>query len=74
MKQYVKYLKLKIIVTGILSLVFIILLVKLLNFENTLGFSLLIIGSIVTMGYTYLRYNYYSKINKFDKEVLESLK
>jgi hypothetical protein len=74
MKQYVKYLKLKIIVTGILSLVFIILLVKLLNFENTLGFSLLIIGSIVTMGYTYLRYNYYSKINKFDKEVLKSLK
>jgi len=74
MKQDVKYLKLKIIVTGILSLVFIILLVKLLNFENTLGFSLLIIGSIVTMGYTYLRYNYYSKINKFDKEVLESLK
>ncbi len=74
MKQYVKYLKLKIIVTGILSLVFIILLVKLLNFENTLGFSLLVIGSIVTIGYTYLRYNYYSKINKFDKEVLESLK
>jgi hypothetical protein len=74
MKQYVKYLKLKIIVTGILSLVFIILLVKLLNFENTLGFSLLIIGSIVTIGYNYLRYNYYSKINKFDKEVLESLK
>jgi hypothetical protein len=56
MKQYVKYLKLKIIVTGILSLVFIILLVKLLNFENTLGFSLLIIGSIVTIGYNYLRY------------------
>jgi hypothetical protein len=74
MKQYVKYLKLKIIVTEILSLVFIILLVKLLNFENTLGFSLLIIGSIVTIGYNYLRYNYYSKINKFDKEVLESLK
>jgi hypothetical protein len=74
MKQYVKYLKLKIIVTGILSLVFIILLVKLLNFENTLGFSLLIIGSIVTIGYKYLRYNYYSKINKFDKEVLKSLK
>jgi hypothetical protein len=74
MKQYVKYLKLKIIVTGILSLVFIILLVKLLNFENTLGFSLLIIGSIVTIGYNYLRYNYYSKINKFDKEVLKSLK
>jgi hypothetical protein len=74
MKQYVKYLKLKIIVTGILSLVFIILLVNLLNFENTLGFSLLIIGSIVTIGYNYLRYNYYSKINKFDKEVLESLK
>jgi hypothetical protein len=74
MKQDVKYLKLKIIVTGILSLVFIILLVKLLNFENTLGFSLLIIGSIVTIGYNYLRYNYYSKINKFDKEVIESLK
>jgi hypothetical protein len=74
MKQYVKYLKLKIIVTGILSLVFIILLVNLLNFENTLGFSLLIIGSIVTIGYNYLRYNYYSKINKFDKEVLKSLK
>jgi hypothetical protein len=54
MKQYVKYLKLKIIVTGILSLVFIILLVKLLNFENTLGFSLLIIGSIVKFGYNYL--------------------
>jgi hypothetical protein len=74
MRQYIKYLKLKIIVTGILSLVSIILLVKLLNFENTLGFSLLIIGSIVTIGYTYLRYNHYSKINKFDKEVLETLK
>lgn len=74
MRQYIKYLKLKIIVTGVIALVFIIMFANLLNFENTLGFSLLIIGSIVTIGYTYLRYNYYRKINKFDKEVLESLK
>ena len=74
MRQYIKNLKLKIIVTGVLALVSIILFANLLNFENTLGFSLLIIGSIVTIGYTYLRYNYYRKINKLDKEVLESLK
>ena len=74
MRHYIKNLKLKIIVTGVLALVSIILFANLFNFENTLGFSLLIIGSIVTIGYTYLRYNYYRKINKFDKEVLESLK
>ena len=74
MRQYIKYLKFKIIVTGILALVSIILFANFLNFENTLGFSLLIISSIVTIGYTYLRYNYYRKINKLDKEVLESLK
>jgi len=74
MRQYIKYLKFKIIVTGILALVSIILFANFLNFENTLGFSLLIIGSIVTIGYTYFRYNYYRKINKLDKEVLESLK
>jgi O-antigen/teichoic acid export membrane protein len=74
MRQYIKYLKLKIIVTGVIALVFIIMFANLLNLENTLGFSLLIIGSIVTIGYTYLRYNYYRKINKLDKEVLESLK
>ena len=74
MRQYIKYLKFKIIVTGILALVSIILFANFLNFANTLGFSLLIIGSIVTIGYTYLRYNYYTKINKLDKEVLESLK
>ena len=74
MRQYIKYLKFKIIGTGILALVSIILFANFLNFENTLGFSLLIIGIIVTIGYTYLRYNYYRKINKLDKEVLESLK
>jgi hypothetical protein len=74
MRQYIKYLKFKIIGTGILALVSIILFANFLNFENTLGFSLLIIGSIVTIGYTYFRYNYYRKINKLDKEVLESLK
>ena len=74
MRQYIKYLKFKIIVTGILALVSIILFANFLNFANTLGFSLLIIGGIVTIGYTYLRYNYYRKINKLDKEVLESLK
>ena len=73
MRQYIKYLKFKIIGTGILALVSIILFANFLNFD-TLGFSLLIIGSIVTIGYTYLRYNYYRKINKLDKEVLESLK
>jgi len=74
MRQYINNLKLKNIVTGVLALVSIILFANFLNFENTLGLSLLIIGSIVTIGYTYLRYNYYRKINKFDKEVLESLK
>ena len=74
MRQYIKYLKFKIIVTGILALVSIILFANFLNFANTLGFSLLIIGSTVTIGYTYLRYSYYRKINKLDKEVLESLK
>jgi hypothetical protein len=74
MRQYIKYLKFKIIGTGILALVSIILFANFLNFENTLGFSLLIIGSIVTIGYTYFRYNYYRKLNKLDKEVLESLK
>ena len=74
MRQYIKYLKFKIIGTGILALVSIILFANFLNFEDTLGFSLLIIGSIVTIGYTYFRYNYYRKINKLDKEVLESLK
>jgi hypothetical protein len=74
MRQYIKYLKFKIIGTGILALVSIILFANFLNFENTLGFSLLIIGNIVTICYTYLRYNYYRKINKLDKKVLESLK
>ena len=74
MKQYIKYLKFKIIVTCILaSSVSIVLFVKFLNFENTLGSSLLVIGSII-IGYTYSRYYYYRKINKLDKEVLESLK
>ncbi|HYJ03159.1 MAG TPA: hypothetical protein VEW92_13185 [Nitrososphaeraceae archaeon] len=74
MKQYVKISTFKIIVTGIITLVSLILLARLLNFENALGFSLLIIGGIVTIGYTYLKYNYYRKMNKFDKEILESLK
>jgi hypothetical protein len=74
MKQYVKFSTFKIIVTGIITLVSLILLARLLNFENALGFSLLIIGGIVTIGYTYLKYNYYRKMNKLDKEVLESLK
>ncbi len=74
MKQYIKFSKFKIIVTGIMTLVSLVLLARLLNFENALGFSLLVIGGIVTMGYTYLKYNYYRKMNKLDKEVLESLK
>ncbi len=75
MKQYIKYLKFKIIVTCIsASLVSIVLFVKFLNFENTLASSLLVIGSFIIIGYTYSRYNYYRKINKLDKEVLESLK
>ena len=74
MKQYLKFTKFKIIVTGILALVSLVLLASLLNFENALGFSLLIIGGIVTIGYTYLKYNYYRKMNKLDKEILESLK
>jgi hypothetical protein len=74
MKQYIKFSKFKIIVTGILALVSLILLARLLNYENALGFSLLIIGGIVTIGYTYLKYNYYRKMNKLDKKVLKSLK
>ena len=74
MKQYIKFPKFKIIVTGILVLVSLISLARLLNYENALGFSLLIIGGIVTIGYTYLKYNYYRKMNKLDKKVLESLK
>ena len=74
MKQYIKFSKFKIIVTGILALVSLLLLAHLLNYENALGFSLLIIGGIVTIGYTYLKYNYYRKMNKLDKKVLESLK
>jgi hypothetical protein len=46
----------------------------LLNYENTLGFSLIVTCNIIIIGYTSLRYNYYRKINKLDKEVLESLK
>ena len=74
MKQYIKFSKFKIIVTGIITLVSLVLLASLLNFENALVFSLLIIGGIVTIGYTYLKYNYYRKMNKLDQEVLESLK
>ena len=74
MRQYLRFSKFKIIVTEIITLVSLILLTSLLNFENGLGFSLLIIGGIVTIGYTYLKYNYYRKMNKLDKEVLESLK
>lgn len=74
MRKYLRFSKFKIIVTGIITLVSLILLISLLNFENSLGFSLLIIGGIVTIGYTYLKYNYYRKMNKLDKEVLESLK
>ena len=74
MRQYLRFSKFKIIVTGIITLVSLILLTSLLNFENGLGFSLLIIGGIVTIGYTYLKYNYYRKMNKLDKEILESLK
>ena len=74
MKQYVKFSKFKIIVTGIITLVPLILLARLLNFENAVGFSLLIVGGIVTISYTYLKYNYYRKMNKLDKEILESLK
>jgi hypothetical protein len=74
MKQYIKFSKFKIIVTGILALVSLLLVARLLNYENALGFSLLVIGGIVTIGYTYLKYNYYRKMNKLDKKVLESLK
>ena len=74
MRQYIKFLKLKIIVIGVLALMSIIMFASLLNFENTLS-SLLIIGSIVIIiGYTFLKYNYYSKINKLDQDILESLK
>lgn len=74
MRQYIKFLKLKIIVTGILALMAIIMFTSFLNFENTLS-SLLIIGSIVIIiGYTFLKYNYYRKINKLDQDILESLK
>ena len=75
MRQYIKFLKLKIIVTGILALISIIMFASLLNFEKTLISSLLIIGSIVIIiGYTFLKYNYYRKINKLDQDILESLK
>ncbi len=74
MRHYIKYLNFKIIVIGIIALISIILFVKLLNYENTLGFSLIVICNIIIIGYTSLRYNYYRKINKLDKEVLESLK
>lgn len=74
MRHYIKYLNFKIIIIGIIALVSIILFVKLLNYENTLGFSLIVICNIIIIGYTSLRYNYYRKINKLDKEVLESLK
>jgi len=75
MRHYIKYLNFKIIVIGIITLVSIIFFVKLLNYENTLGFSLIVICNIIIIiGYTSLRYNYYRKINKLDKEVLESLK
>ena len=74
MRQYIKFLKLKIIVIGVLALMSIIMFASLLNFENTLS-SLLIIGSIVIIiGYTFLKYNYYRKINKLDQDILESLK
>jgi len=74
MRQYIKYIKFKIIVPGILGFISIILFANLLNFNNTLGFTLLIIASIVTIGYTCLKYNYYRKMNKLDNEILESLK
>jgi len=74
MRHYIQYLKFKIIVIGVIALVSTILFVKLLNFENTLGFSLIVICNIIIIGYTSFRYNYYRKINKLDKEVLESLK
>jgi len=74
MRHYIQYLKFKIIGIGVIALVSTILFVKLLNFENTLGFSLIVICNIIIIGYTSLRYNYYRKINKLDKEVLESLK
>ena len=74
MRQYIKFLKLKIIVIGVLALMSIIMFASLLNIENTLS-SLLIIGSIVIIiGYTFLKYNYYRKINKLDQDILESLK
>ena len=74
MRQYIKFLKLKIIIIGVLALMSIIMFASLLNFENTLS-SLLIIGSIVIIiGYTFLKYNYYRKINKLDQDILESLK
>ena len=74
MRQYIKYIKFKIIVPGILGFISIILFANLLNFNNTLGFTLLTIASIVTIGYTCLKYNYYRKMNKLDNEILESLK
>ena len=44
------------------------------NLENTLGYWLLFIGGTIVIGYFYLRYNYQRKINRWDPEVLESLK
>ena len=44
------------------------------NLENTLGYWLLVIGGTIVIGYFYLRYNYQRKINRWNPEVLESLK
>lgn len=74
MKQYLKYIKNEVIIISIVSLAIITVATIFLNLENTLGYWLLFIGGTIVIGYFYLRYNYQRKINRWDPEVLESLK
>ena len=74
MKQYLKYIKNEVIIISIVSLAIITVATIFFNLENTLGYWLLFIGGTIVIGYFYLRYNYQRKINKWDPEVLESLK
>ena len=64
----------EVIIISIVSLAIIIVASSILNLENTLGYWLLFIGGTIVIAYFYLRYNYQRKINRFDPEVLESLK
>lgn len=74
MKQYLKYIKNEVIIISIVSLAIITVATIFFNLENTLGYCLLFIGGTIVIGYFYLRYNYQRKINRWDPEVLESLK